>query len=134
MVVRGAEDVAKQRNLTISRHLLPTQPEQSSEGWRKISTMITDMSHHWKVCVGLAVSLNVYERKIATILGAKGWRTPEDVAIVGLGNESQIGTSVTPTISSIIMGYQRNDYQAAELLGRLMNGKEVQQESLTPPK
>ncbi len=48
---------------------------------------------------------------------------PEEMAILGLGNDSLICQTVHPTLSSVDMNVQRVGYEAASLLDRMMAGK-----------
>ena len=51
-----------------------------------------------------------------------GLRIPEDVALIGLGNEPVACTRAEPSLSSFDAGWDRVGYEAAALLERLMAG------------
>ena len=48
---------------------------------------------------------------------------PEEMAILGMGNDSVICETVRPTLSSIDVGARHMGYEAAKLLDRMMAGK-----------
>jgi LacI family transcriptional regulator len=53
-----------------------------------------------------------------------GLRVPEDVALIGCGNEPLVCDHPEPAMSSVDAGHERVGYEAAALLNRLMDGEE----------
>lgn len=60
---------------------------------------------------------------VAQICRNRGWRVPEDVAIIAGQNEETFCEHMRPTLSSVEVGYERLGYEAARLLDRLMDGQ-----------
>jgi LacI family transcriptional regulator len=58
---------------------------------------------------------------------------PEEVAILGVGNDPVICETVRPTLSSVDVNAQRIGYEAAGMLDRMMDGKPVQDLICIPP-
>jgi LacI family transcriptional regulator len=58
---------------------------------------------------------------------------PEEVAILGMGNDSVICETVRPTLSSIDVGARHMGYEAARLLDRMMAGKPAKDIIYVPP-
>jgi LacI family transcriptional regulator len=58
---------------------------------------------------------------------------PEEMAILGRGNDSVICETVRPTLSSMDLDARRCGYEAARMLDQKMAGKEVQKLVLIPP-
>jgi LacI family transcriptional regulator len=58
---------------------------------------------------------------------------PEEMAILGIGNDSVICEAVHPTLSSIDVNAAHIGYEAARLLGQLMGGKKVPSVTHIPP-
>lgn len=54
-----------------------------------------------------------------------GLRVPEEVAIVGMGNEELVCEHVHPSITSIIRNNHLQGYRSAELLDQLMRGEDI---------
>ena len=57
-------------------------------------------------------------------------RVPEEIAVLGVDNDSILCESTVPTLSSIRTGGFRRGQTAAELLDDLMHGRSVQQKSV----
>ena len=53
-----------------------------------------------------------------------GLSVPDDVAIVGVDNDRFVCELTNPPLTSVAMATEQAGYQAAELLGKLMNGQE----------
>ena len=76
----------------------------------------------WTTPIGVYVGQEVYGRVVVQAGHRRGWRIPEDVAIVAGKNEETLCERPRPTLTSIEIGYDRIGYAAADLLGRLMAG------------
>jgi LacI family transcriptional regulator len=132
---KGVEATAAEHGVVSSHCLLPNAPEENGQKWRQIVARMKTLSADWDQPVGLAVHLDENARVLAMILEAMGWDIPGQVAIVSTGNELLTCTAADPSLSSIDMGMHRNGYEAAALLGRLMNGEEAPARTIfTPPK
>lgn len=59
-----------------------------------------------------------------------GLHVPHDVAVVGVGNDPLICESSRPTLSSVARRGQEIGYRAAELLDRLMSGRQPSQRNI----
>lgn len=58
---------------------------------------------------------------------------PEEMAVIGVDNESVAGELASPPLSSVVPNAERMGYEAAALLDRLMQGKATDQKSLLIP-
>jgi LacI family transcriptional regulator len=58
---------------------------------------------------------------------------PEDMAILGVGNDPVICETLRPSLSSIDLDARRIGYEAAKLLDRKMAGKQANEIILVPP-
>lgn len=54
-----------------------------------------------------------------------GLHIPDDIAILGIDNDTMVCDLTTPALSSIALSLERAGYEAAELLNKLMNNKKV---------
>ncbi len=62
-------------------------------------------------------------------------RVPDEVAVVGVGNDDCLCNLALPSLTSVDLNPQRIGYEAAELLDRLMDGGEApQQNTLVEPR
>jgi LacI family transcriptional regulator len=91
--------------------------------WRvSEQTMITWMNQ-WELPIGVFVSTESDGRIVAQMCRGRGWRIPQEVAIIAGMNEEAICESLRPTLSSVEAGFDRIGYEAARLLDRLMCGE-----------
>jgi LacI family transcriptional regulator len=100
--------------------------------WRKTIQKIEGWMDDWQLPVGVFVGDDVKGRIVAQMCRERGWRVPEDVAIIAGLNEEAICEHPRPSLSSVEIGYTRIGYEAARLLGRLMGGKKKKKKEATP--
>ncbi len=75
----------------------------------------------WPLPIGLACPTDLLARTLIQVADERGWRVPEDVAIVGGLNQSLLCEAPKPTLSSVEVGFERVGYEAARLLDSLMS-------------
>lgn len=98
--------------------------EATLSSFRQHQSRIRSWMDKWELPIGLAIPSDFFARLFAQLIQARGWRIPEDVAIVGGMNEEQLCESPRPTLTSVEMGFDRIGYEAARLLEELMNEAE----------
>lgn len=101
---------------------VPQNPHQDQTHWRNALALIDRTMNDWQPPVGVYVGQEVYGRLVVQAGHRRGWRIPEDVAIVAGKNEVTLCAQPRPSLTSIEVGYDRIGYAAAELLDRLMTG------------
>jgi LacI family transcriptional regulator len=72
-------------------------------------------------------------RYLADICSQAGLRMPDDVALLGVGNDELDCCLTEPALSSVTTPAQRAGYEAAALLERMMSGERVSPEPLLLP-
>jgi LacI family transcriptional regulator len=102
--------------------------------WRKAA----ERTHRWLRGLAKPTAILCCEdgpaRYLADVCAQIGLRVPEDVALLGLGNDDLECNLARPALSSIAVPSQRIGYEAAALLDRLMSGEERPAEPhLLPP-
>ena len=55
-----------------------------------------------------------------------GLHIPDDIAVLGVDNDTMVCDLTTPALSSIVLSLERAGYDAAELLDKLMKNKKVE--------
>jgi LacI family transcriptional regulator len=103
--------------------LIPQDPHRDLANWRKTVAIVDRAMDGWKPPVGVYVGHEVSGRLVVQAGHRRGWRVPEDVAIVAGKNEETLCEQPRPSLTSIEIGYDRIGYAAAELLDRLMAGE-----------
>jgi len=64
---------------------------------------------------------------------SRGWRVPEDMAVIGVGNLDLICKYSRIPITSIAMPSEQQSYEAAALLDKLMNGRRPPKKTMILP-
>ena len=95
------------------RYALRPEPLEELEQW--IAT--------WQPPVAVLTAQDILCRYTANACLNAGLRIPEDVALIGMGNEPIMCLHPEPSLSSFDLNYEHVGYEAAALLDQLMNGK-----------
>ncbi|SIN95489.1 LacI family transcriptional regulator [Singulisphaera sp. GP187] len=84
--------------------------------------------------VGISTFYDMWGLQLSEVCREVGLRVPEDVAIVGMGNDDLLCELARPSLSSVVVPAERIGYEAAVLLDRLMAGaKPPDRPVLLPP-
>ncbi len=108
--------------------------ESSRLEWSKLEHTINTWMNHWRFPIGVYFGIESHGRIVTQICRNRGWRVPQDVAIMAGLNETILCEGLRPTLTSIEVGYERIGYAAARLLDQLSKGKAAPREPvLIPP-
>jgi len=103
--------------------LVSPKHDEGARGWHKYMGQLQQWIATWKPPLGVLSVQDHLSRYLASVCLRVGLRIPEDVALIGLGNEHLVCTHPEPSLSSIDMALDRVGYEAAALLDRLMEGE-----------
>jgi LacI family transcriptional regulator len=112
---------------------MPLNATASLKDWRKTERTVAAWMEDWQPPVGVYVGPEPHGRMVAQMCRNRGWRVPEDVAIIAGWNEETLCEHLRPTLTSIEVGYERIGYEAARLLNRLMAGEKPPPKHLLLP-
>jgi LacI family transcriptional regulator len=101
---------------------IPQDPNRDLASWRATVQLIDRAMDAWVPPVGVYVGQEVCGRMVVQAAHRRGWRIPEDVAIVAGKNQETLCERPRPSLTSVEIGYDRIGYAAAQLLARLMAG------------
>jgi LacI family transcriptional regulator len=101
-------------------HSLPLA-EARSKNWTRIERDIHNFMSLWKPPIGVFIAREIHGRILVQLCQSRGWRVPQDISIITGSNEDNLCESLHPTLSSVEIGYERVGYEAAKLLGQLMD-------------
>lgn len=101
---------------------VPQHPDRDVAYWRKTERLIVRAMSGWTPPVGVYIGQEVYGRLVVQLSHQRGWRIPDDVALVAGKNEATLCEHPHPSLTSVEIGYERIGYAAAELLNSLMAG------------
>ncbi|CAN5285689.1 DNA-binding transcriptional regulator [soil metagenome] len=108
-------------------------PSQNLAFWRKTEALVARGMDRWKLPIGVYVGTEMIGRLVVQMCRRRGWRVPEDVAIIAGQNQETMCEYPRPSLSSIEIGYERIGSEAARLLDGLMNGAEPPNEPILMP-
>ena len=96
--------------------------------------MIKAWMNKWEPPIGVFVGPDTVGRQVAQMCIARGWRVPQDVAIITAYNDESICEQPSPSLTSVEVGFDRIGYESARLLDGMMNGERPpKQPILLPP-
>lgn len=130
---QGFEDKLKQSGFGC--HELLSWPTYLYEGgdWVSQNNTLSEWLESVGKPFGLFAVSDYRARQALDACQLAGLKVPEDVAIVGHGNEDLVCEHVHPTITSIARNNHLQGYRSAELLNHLMQGRMVPSELLPIP-
>ena len=101
------------------------QPKpRARRSWENEQVLMADWLKSLPRPVGLMACTDDRSQDVAEACKIAGLHIPEQVAIIGVDNDDMVCNLTNPQLSSIAVGWERAGYEAAELLDKLMTGKE----------
>ncbi|PQO45722.1 substrate-binding domain-containing protein [Blastopirellula marina] len=120
--IEAFQEAIQERGFQCKTAWIPLTFWQSLKKWRGTEQTIDAWMDGWKLPMGIFVGGDNLGRMVVQKCRERGWRVPEDAAIVAGRNEEVLCERPRPSITSIEMGFERVGYEAARLLGHLMDG------------
>lgn len=142
IVAQAFGDTAKAGGFPCVQKVVP-HDTRTYAAWQQASQQIDTWMNHWQLPMGLAVNDEDTARGIMLMCERRGWRVPQDVAIVAGLNEEVLCENPRPSLTSIEVGYERLGWEAAQLLEKLMHASHTKRKAkpaarpehiLLPPK
>lgn len=118
----GLEAAAKAHNVPVTRHYVSFSHTSAEEHWHRYVKDVNKWIDEWPLPIGVASSYDELARSLATMCLRRDLRIPEQLAIIGTGDDPMHCEGSAPELSSIDMGRYREGFLAAELLDRLLKG------------
>lgn len=112
---------------------IPLAYSKTLAQWQRCQKAIGDWMDKWSLPIGVFVGGDNLGRLVVQKCRERGWRVPEDVAIIAGRNEETLCVRPRPSITSLEFGYDRIGYEAAKVLHRLMDKKNTPSEPLYLP-
>jgi len=111
----------------------PLESYSTLKNWRKTERAMAAWMKDWELPIGVYAGNEKNGRMVIQMCRNRGWRVPEDVAVIAGWNEETLCEYLRPTMSSVEVGYERIGYEAARMLDRMMDGKAPPKEPLLTP-
>jgi len=131
--LKGFRSELKASGMSCSTHRFPVDDPYRARTWGAFSAGLAAWVDTLTTPIGICTTHDLESRFVIDVCRSKGLNVPQDVAIVGAGNEDVICVSPPPTMTSIDLNCTQIGYQAAALLDRLMDGEAPPTESLLIP-
>lgn len=114
---------------------VPLDAAHSLKHWRRTERTVSNWMKDWRPPIGVFVAAESLARFVVQMCRNRGWRVPEDVAIIAGCNEQTFCEHLRPTLTSVEVGFERVGYEAARLLHGMMEGNEPEEPRhvLLPP-
>jgi LacI family transcriptional regulator len=112
---------------------VPLSPSRTYASWRRTEKIIAAWMSQWQLPIGVCLFSDEIGRMVVQMCRTRGWRVPEDVALIAGMNEETICEHPAPTLTSVEVGYERVGYEAGRLLKKLMNAKGRRNKRTGPP-
>lgn len=75
--------------------------------------------------VGILACYDIQAQKLLDVCRELEVAVPEEIAVLGVDNDTLLCDLAEPPLSSVICNTRRTGYEAASLLNRLMNGEQI---------
>ena len=96
---------------------------RSADQWRQLLDTLDQWLDRLTPPVGIYATSDLLARTLADRARRKGLRIPDDLGLIGAGNDPVVCDLPRPSLTSIEFHYPRVGARAAELLDRLMDGE-----------
>jgi LacI family transcriptional regulator len=108
-------------------HYYEHEPPKSGaqHSWEGEQNIIADWLRQLPKPIGLMACNDDQGQYILEACKVAGLHVPEQVAIIGLGNDDLVCDLVTTPLSSIAVSAEKAGYEAAETLDKIMDGNKV---------
>jgi LacI family transcriptional regulator len=116
-------EAAAESGASVRRLLVRISYNRNPERWNEFQSQLHRWIDGWPTPFGVHAVSDLLARYAAEACRQRGLRVPEDVAVIGTGDELPICLRPAPSLSSVDCGYRQVGHQAAELLDRLMSGE-----------
>ncbi|HBV64952.1 MAG TPA: hypothetical protein DEF45_18240 [Rhodopirellula sp.] len=116
------QDLLKDRGYDCLVANTPQSLTRSLGHWRRTKRLVATWMDQWQLPIGVLVGGENLGRLVVQMCHERGWRVPQDVAIIAGQNEENLCENPSPSITSMEFGYERIGYECAKLLQHLMNG------------
>ena len=102
---------------------IPLHSSRTHAVWLKTQHRIDAWMNKWQLPIGVSVNDEETGRTIVQMCARRGWRVPQDVALIAGWNETVLCEDPRPSLSSSELGFEQVGYEAARLLDGLMEAR-----------
>jgi len=114
----------------LKTYLYKVSKSQSKLSWSKERLLLASWLRKLPKPLGLMACNDDRAQQVAEACKIAGLHIPEQVAIIGVDNDDMVCNLTSPQLSSIALGWEMAGYAAAELLDKLMDGKNPKNQTI----
>jgi LacI family transcriptional regulator len=126
----GLREEVQENGGKVSRLLIQHSYNRSHARWGEFQAELHNWIDRQEPPFGVFTYGDLVARYLIEACQQKGLRVPEDVAVIGNGNELPLCLQPEPTLTSMDLGFRQVGIRGAEILGDLMAGKKAPPETV----
>jgi LacI family transcriptional regulator len=127
---RSFEETIRRAGFDVHCYEYERPRTQTPHSWEKEQTILTDWLRDLPQPVGLMACNDDRGQDVLEACKAAGLHVPEQVAIVGVGNDDLVCDLAAPPLASVALSARKAGYEAAALLDRWMKGGRVVEDTI----
>lgn len=114
------QQLVEQSGYTCSVCQVSCGPNETPARWKQTKQALSSWMDTWEPPIAVFLGAEFISQTVVQLCRSRGWRIPQDVAIVAGRNEDSFCQFCRPPVTSVEIGYERIGYEAARLLDQLM--------------
>ncbi|HUT33568.1 MAG TPA: helix-turn-helix domain-containing protein [Planctomycetota bacterium] len=123
LIEGGFRSALRKRARGASYLYVPSHSRETARRWAKRVKVLREWLAELPKPVGIVATNDVLARHLAELCVELGLRMPDDVGLVGVGNDPAICLAPPVALTSLDMAVEMVGYRAAALLDRLLQGQ-----------
>ncbi len=121
----GFREEVRREGAEVSRFLIRPTYNRNQARWGEFQAELHAWIDSQQLPFGVFTYADLMARYVIETCQEKGLRVPEDVAVVGNGNDLPLCLQPEPALTSIDLGFRQIGIHCVELLERLMAGRKA---------
>jgi LacI family transcriptional regulator len=130
---KGFSEKVTQAGYEVHQYEYEQPKSRYPHSWEKEQVILVDWLKRLPKPVAIMACNDDRSQQVLEACKIAGFNVPEQVAIIGMGNDDLVCDLASPPLSSISLGAEKGGYEAAAMLEKLMKGKQVKNQRIIVP-
>ncbi|MFZ9933106.1 MAG: substrate-binding domain-containing protein [Chthoniobacterales bacterium] len=130
MEYEGMRAVAKVHGCSLSRLLIEQNYNRNHDRWADYQAKLSGWIDTLEMPFGVFTYMDLQARYVIDACKRKGLRVPEDVAVIGSGNELPLCLQPAPALTSVDHGFLHVGTRSLEILAAMIAGQQPPSEPI----
>ena len=130
---KGFGDRVNQAGFEIHHYAYEQPKSRYPHSWEKEQMILVDWLKRLPKPIAMMACNDDRSQHVLEACKIAGFNVPEQVAIIGMGNDDLVCDLASPPLSSIALAAEKGGYEAAATLDKLMRGKKVPNQRVIVP-